>query len=108
MVSTERRQRAVLHPSKEELGVGVAFEPADVGTDEGLAGDPETGGHRQADPEVLPVRQVVAHPVRGIPLYAGKPGARQHEGPLAWDRVEQTGRGAHRHQQRVLVVEALV
>ena len=109
VVAAERGQRAVLHPAQEQLGVGVAGEAADVGADEGLSGEPEarrpsacsaTGGpsgpgcrpsswRRSAGCRRTPTRDSTN--VRRSGIASSRPAVR-----------------AHRHQQRVLVVEALV
>src|SRR6478735_4624313 len=108
VVAAEGSQRTHLHPAHEELGVRVALEAADVGADEGLTREAEAARHRHADPQVVPARLVVAHPVRRIALDARGPGPGQDEGPgLGTSRPEALDR-AHRHEQRVLVVVALM
>jgi len=98
MVSAEGRERAVLHPPEKQLGVRVALEAPDVGTDERLAGQSAAHAHRQAQPQVIPARLVVAEPVRRIPLNASEAGAGQHERALLRHGLSKAGRCAHRHQ----------
>ena len=102
VVAEERGQRAVLRPAHAELGVRVAHEAADiVKADEGLTGQAQPARHRHRETEVVPSGEVVAHPVRGVPLDAGEACPRQHEGTAVRPRSLKAFGRAHRHQQRV-------
>src|SRR5215218_10274339 len=68
VVAAEQAQGAVLHPAQEQRGIGVARKPPDVGSDEGLPRDSEASTQRDAQPQMIPSRRVVTHPVRGVTL----------------------------------------
>ena len=79
VVAAERLDDAELGPARQQLGVGVAVEAADVDAAERHAREPEVLQLRDRHPQVLPPRAVVARPLQRVALQPREARARDDE-----------------------------